>query len=571
MGRPLNKKYFGNRNIGTGGYEGKDSGIIEPPHNAGETASVYPAGDDGIGGEGVQGIASITNAGAYLERIPTLTFKAPSLPGGVTATGTVSKVRAVAAFPNNKGTGYQIGDLVQIVGGTFIGTPAVFRVTKLRVMDIQLVEGASSQAFDGGENLVWDSGVNSHWTTPTIIYNITSTGNPDYDISGWLDGWDGGVWDGTDGTPAPTGNITITGGDNTPNPTNPSYNTRGTGDLNGGTGDNNGNGGTVTFTYGIEAVEFVSSGEYNVVSNSASTLINATVGATGVNGTLDVFYKVIGTGITITEKGSGYINAADTVPTFSETTDPSETQATATAYLTYDSPEDGTGYKQGNANNQENAIIAYIWNDGERRIADIVEQTGSKRYICITNSAGIPGDGKEDETVYGYLVDHDAAKAYEIDIGATDSEGNRYYVTKLEGHKAVLAQRATTATYTATGYIDNSTTNGNAFGETFHLVSITGTPEITDFVNGLNGATVTWTASGGGTTVVTASLGTGDGDYACFYVPGANVLLGSFGSPVAFTIEVTTSGTGWLFDNGDRVEWRLSNDIDPDQVTIDNA
>lgn len=567
MARPLNKKYFGNRNTGVGGYEGVTAGVIEPPHNAGETASFYPAGDDGIGGEGVSGLGIITERGAYLERIPSITFSEPSLPGGVTATGYVSLVRAVTAVVNNRGTGYQIGDIVEIVGGTGT-TAATFRVTKVRIVDVQLVEGASSDQFDGGENLVWDQLVDYHWTTPLIISNISSTGNPNYDISGWAS-WSYGVWDGgINYDPAPTGNITITGGGD-------GFNTRGTGDVSGGVGDSNGAGGTVVFTWGIEQVELVSGGNYTAVLDEASSLINNTVDAVGTNGTLDVFYGVYD--ITMIQKGSGYINAADAVPTFSETIDAAETQATATATLTQDTGS-GTGYKQGNSNNQENAIIAYIWQDGERRIADIVEQTGSKRYICITNSNG-PGSGKEDETVYGYLVDHNANAPYQIDIGATDANGNTYFVTKLQGHKALVKRRAQAggATFTINGYIDNDASGGNGEGETLHIVSLAGAPETFDVMDGWNGATVTWTTTPAvGTNMSTvisgsATLG-GQAGWPTVYVPGAHVYLGSISSLVEMTVTLPGDGPAeWLFNDGDRVEWRLSNDINFDQVTIDNA
>jgi len=69
MGRPLNKKYFGNRNIG----------------------STSTTADNGIGGEGVAsvsqpggGVGSFVVSDTY-RNFPTLTASAPTLPGGVTA------------------------------------------------------------------------------------------------------------------------------------------------------------------------------------------------------------------------------------------------------------------------------------------------------------------------------------------------------------------------------------------------------------------------------------------------------------------------------------------------------
>ena len=69
MGRPLNKKFFGNRNIGTTG-----------------------TGDDGIGGEGIASI-NWSTLGAFIgnSNVNPITFPAlpaPTLPGGVQATWT---------------------------------------------------------------------------------------------------------------------------------------------------------------------------------------------------------------------------------------------------------------------------------------------------------------------------------------------------------------------------------------------------------------------------------------------------------------------------------------------------
>lgn len=70
MGRPLNKKYFGNRNVGTTG-----------------------TGDDGIGGEGIASInwselgQFMGNSNVAVLTVPNL--PAPTLPGGVQATWSV--------------------------------------------------------------------------------------------------------------------------------------------------------------------------------------------------------------------------------------------------------------------------------------------------------------------------------------------------------------------------------------------------------------------------------------------------------------------------------------------------
>jgi hypothetical protein len=69
MGRPLNKKYFGNRNIG----------------------SASTRTDDGIGGEGVGTIAvSGTFSGKTTATPFAVTISAPDLPNGVQATATIT-------------------------------------------------------------------------------------------------------------------------------------------------------------------------------------------------------------------------------------------------------------------------------------------------------------------------------------------------------------------------------------------------------------------------------------------------------------------------------------------------
>ena len=113
MARSLNKKYFGNRNIGS--------------------ASVTT--DDGIGGNG---IASVTIAGSwsgFTQATSTVTFSAPQLPGGVTATGTVTITAGAPTLVTmiEKGSGYTALPTVTIadsdVGAETSGTAtAVFEV-----------------------------------------------------------------------------------------------------------------------------------------------------------------------------------------------------------------------------------------------------------------------------------------------------------------------------------------------------------------------------------------------------------------------------------------------------------
>ena len=137
MGRPLNKKFFGNRNIG----------------------SISTTTDNGIGG---QGVASVTlNAlGSYTTR-PTITFAVPTLPDGVRATGTVtSEVLSVTTVGGTQ-TGYTVGQLV-----TVDGTDAV-----LRVATIGGTGGDDALTFD------FTGGSRGNFTTlPTGAQATTSNG-----------------------------------------------------------------------------------------------------------------------------------------------------------------------------------------------------------------------------------------------------------------------------------------------------------------------------------------------------------------------------------------------------------
>ena len=97
MGRPLNKKFFGNRNTG----------------------SASTAADNGIGGGAVASV-TLNALGAYTTR-PTITFAVPALPGSVTATGTITS-EAVSAAVTTAGTGYTVGDVLTLTsaGGSAI-------------------------------------------------------------------------------------------------------------------------------------------------------------------------------------------------------------------------------------------------------------------------------------------------------------------------------------------------------------------------------------------------------------------------------------------------------------------
>ena len=124
MGRPLNKKYFGNFNIGTGGYTAAPFGNI--------------GGDDGIGGEGIASI-NWSEQGSWLAvagvPLSGLQLPAPTLPGGVQAAWTLT-YGADAVTTGAGNTGLVIGDVYTYapipgsrIAVTNTGTNATFNVT----------------------------------------------------------------------------------------------------------------------------------------------------------------------------------------------------------------------------------------------------------------------------------------------------------------------------------------------------------------------------------------------------------------------------------------------------------
>jgi hypothetical protein len=109
MGRPLAKRFFGNRNIGT---------------NGGYTA------DDGIGGEGLASI-SVATAGSFTvsntyKNFPQLNIAAPTLPGGVQATADVVFEIDTVTYSSGGATGYLAGLSSAITG---LGGGAVVNIT----------------------------------------------------------------------------------------------------------------------------------------------------------------------------------------------------------------------------------------------------------------------------------------------------------------------------------------------------------------------------------------------------------------------------------------------------------
>lgn len=125
MGRPLNKKYFGNRNIGS--------------------ASVTT--DNGIGG---QGVASVTIAGefsGFTDATTTVTFSAPELPTGITATGTATIVagEVTAIVITEQGSGYTSAPTVTIADSDVGAEVTTGTATAVLTVDTGNIRSSTNQ------------------------------------------------------------------------------------------------------------------------------------------------------------------------------------------------------------------------------------------------------------------------------------------------------------------------------------------------------------------------------------------------------------------------------------------
>jgi len=399
MGRPLNKKYFGNRNIGVGGNQ-TDGNLSNSQNYA----------DDRIGGEGFAGVtfgASVADtsygSGAYVNKIPHITaIGAPSIPGGVQAVADVVTVKAVHAVVNQAGTpngaDYLTGDILTVTTGSPT-TPAKFTVGALQVSGFTIVAGNDGNTAHGyavGDALNFDNGV------VLTVATIDETGGypANRGVVTSLTLANAGNYTGT--TP-PTGTV----GQTDPNQVG-------------------GRGLTVNLSWGVRDVTVLVAGVYPIVAGSANTtsVTHANLSASTAAGcTLDIFYGV--NTITVSQKGSGY-RGTETVTFTAANVGLSETRATGTMVLTTDSG------LVGSATNQENAIVIRAKIDAEAtvRIGDIIKQSSARRYKVKTS----------DGIAICKLVADDTPATFEAYVKATDANGNTYYVTKLTAHRATLTQ-----------------------------------------------------------------------------------------------------------------------------------
>jgi len=384
MGRPLNKKYFGNRNIGVGGNQ-----VGGPLSNSQNYA------DDRIGGEGVASYGSYV-AGSGWTATPTASISAPNIPGGVTATGTFLYSAKSAAVAVAGTTAYPTGTVVSVTGGasftvatlaapvtltvTAIGTTAdiTYNTTTLPIAvgTSVLVGGVDTAGCNLSLSTYYISAspaptATSCTLTDTFAHAVAGTNNLGATIAGATTGLTFTTRSGT----APAGVVA-----------------------------------TVTTTAAGDRTTF------------AATPLATTNTASATGLTLNVTYGLLS--IVVTEKGSGYTAPADAAVTFG-----GATGAAATAVLTTDSGNIGS------ATNQENAIIirANTGNEGAN-ISDIIRQVSGRRYKVISDGT----------IAICKLVADDTPALREAYIIATASNGSTYYVTKLTARRARLTYKAGT-------------------------------------------------------------------------------------------------------------------------------
>ena len=325
MGRPLNKKYFGNRNFGTTG-----------------------TGDDGIGGSRVASV-TLGTLGSYTAR-PTVTFSDPDLlgVGGVRATGTVTSEVVSAAVSGTQTRAYPTA--AGAIGFNTAGSTFTATVTSAALTTVVRAT-ATTIGFDAASANVAVSGNSIHITGASITGTLSIGGVA---IAA------GQIY--YTGAPSTTTSATLyaTYADAV-SATNPLTIVAGTGV------------GGATFTHGVTfgvvtALTPVARGSYEALVASG----DAVVATAGVGAGLTITPTYRAKAVVITNKGSGYSDVADAAPTFTQS-------VTGTSVLEVDS---GGTYTIGN---NENAITCFAFvTGGSRKAGDIVKQVSTDRYLVET-------------------------------------------------------------------------------------------------------------------------------------------------------------------------------------------
>jgi len=401
MGRPIKKKFFANLNSP---YQNHATG-----------------GPTGEGGESIVSV-TINTTGSYTAGLPTVSFGDPDLFSGVPAQGTVHGMALSAATTAN-GTGYRVGDVLTVAGGTRT-TAATFPVASITTLGTPGITNGGT-LFDPGNGTNGDRVTFTHANLSTPLrVRITATSGGGVATSIVVE--QHGVWTGTGAFPTSiaggVGGFTAT--------------------CSGGPIDNNGSGLILSLTgsnwgvysFGAVAVQ----GDYTVMPANPASF----TGSTGTSATANITFGV--KSVELTNVGSNYISAADAAVTFSSGA------AAATSVL-------------GNVRDNGLAAYAYIIDGTEGVLVDIMKQESSRRYL-VKQDSGVQGQC--------HLVARDAGNLYpgQMCLIATDTQGCTYWVTKLTARRAYLTQRSSAGT----GYqfADGGSAGWNITGAVTGRVSI---------------------------------------------------------------------------------------------------
>jgi len=381
MGRPLNKKWFGNENTG------------------------------GIAGSGVASV-TIDTAGTYTAGLPTVSFSAPNLAGagGVTATGIVHG-QALSAATSSNGTGYRVGDVLTVAGGTRT-IAATFPVASITTLGTPTITNGGS-LYDITDVNVGDKVTFTHANLTTALrVRITAVSGS---TATAIVVEQHGVWNGTGAFP--TSMAGGVGGFTATTTARPGGDDNGTGLILGFTGSNWG-----VFAFGTVAVQ----GDYTVMPSNP-------VSFTGGNGSSAAANITFGVkNVEITEAGNGYTTVADAAPTFDGGAAAGTSVLTTGSGIPY--TDDAFSTILANAYIPASGSIGYVSGTGGSSsvFADIVKQEATRRFRVET-AQGI-----------GYCNLVAAAPSEgQMTITATDSDSKTYYVTKITSRKATVVPYGT--------------------------------------------------------------------------------------------------------------------------------
>jgi hypothetical protein len=255
MGRPINKKFFGNLNY---------------PRNQ------VPQNNTGTGGESLASITILTK-GTYTSALPTVVNTSPTpdlnVESNVAALIGAVHGHALTAVATAAGTGYNLGNVLTPTGsGT--GRACTFTVTGLTAVGITLNNGGT--ANDVGDEFTF--------SVAGFTIRVRVTGS-NAGVATTVSIVDGGVWvsGALPGNTIGMSRTQVAAGQ-----------------------DFNGQGLQVNFTaWGVATVAVADQGNYTAISGGAKATTVSPAGGTGA--TLTITYGV--SGVDITSGGSGYITA----------------------------------------------------------------------------------------------------------------------------------------------------------------------------------------------------------------------------------------------------------------------